>query len=230
MANGNQYDINFFKPHTPFLKEATRLATIGLIIWGVATYGFQILLKVIETPTPEKGYIVYEKVYPKLGNGSASIEEKIDIANVYLNLIGKSIPLRKNAALMGAFTATVNEILPSGSQGYFNAVASKAMTDKTVDVKFIASALGIEGNVALSNVIPYALTDKKALTDASIPGLMEKYLIHNQSVLTDTIFLGFPFHYFYSALFLLTLFVVICLVYCFKIDTIMRKYGLESAN
>ncbi len=228
MANSTMYDINFFKPHTPFLKEATRLVMIGLVIWGVATYGFQILLKVIESPTPEPGYLTYESVYPKIENGTATTEEKVSIANVYLTLIGKSIALRKNEALMNAFTATTYGILPTGLQGKFDSTAIAAATDKTVDIAFIAAALGIKDNVALSNVIPYALSSKKALTDASIPGIMKNYLIHNQSVLTDSIFLGFPFHYFYTALFLLTLFVVICLVYCLKIDALMTEYGMEQ--
>lgn len=229
MDDNTMYDINFFKPHTPFLKEATRLVMIGLIIWAVATYGFQILLKVMETPTPEKGYLVYEKVYPKIKNGTATREEKANIASVYLTLIGKSITLRKNEALMNAFTASVYDILPAGSQSQLDMVVDKVATDKTVDTAFIASLLGIEKNIALSNVIPYALSRRKVHTNDSIPGIMEKNLIHNQSVLTDTIFLGFPFHYFYSALFLLTLFVLICLVYCIKIDTLMKKYGMEQA-
>ena len=47
---------------------------------------------------------------------------------------------------------------------------------------------------------------------ARLPDIMKLYLTHNQSVLTDTKFLGFPFHYFYTAVFLLILF--ICTLYC----------------
>ncbi|MFC2101184.1 DUF4212 domain-containing protein, partial [Bacteroidota bacterium] len=55
-------------------------------------------------------------------------------------------------------------------------------------------------------------------TKTRLPRIMKKYLIHNQSVLTDTKFLGFPFHYFYTAVFLLVLFVFLCWLYCVRID------------
>lgn len=233
MENGTQYDINFFRPHTPFLKEATRLVTIGLTIWFLAVYGFHTLMKIIEKPTPEAGYLVYEKVYPKLTAGTATATEKADIARVYLGLIGKSLDLQKNDALKTAFSATVFSLLSSQEQDMLSAAATKLATDKTIDLSYVAEALNIKDNKPLYDVVPYALIPLTAgaqgMISPEIPGIMDKYLIHNQSVLTDTIFLGFPFHYFYSALFLLTLFVLICLVYCKAIDKVMKKYELEQS-
>ncbi len=227
-----KYDINFFTPHTPFLKEATRLIWIGITIWFLATYGFHILLKVIEKPTPEAGYAVYEKVYPKLTQGTASQDELLGISKVYLALVGKSVALQKSAALKNAFTASMHEALPADQKDQLIAAATEAGKNKGVDVEFIAKALGVEGNAAMKAAIPYALAPidagTKAMTSPEIPAIMDKYLIHNRSVLTDTIVLGFPFHYLYSALFLLTLFVTICLVYCKAIDKVMKKYDLEQ--
>ncbi len=227
-----KYDINFFTPHTPFLKDATRLIWIGMTIWFLATYGFHILLKVIEKPTPEAGYMVYEKVYPKLTQGTASQDEYLGISKVYLSLVGKSVALQKNSALKNAFTATMHEALPTGQKDQLLAAATEAAKNKNVDVGFIAKALGVDNNAAMKAAIPYALTPidagSKAMTSPEIPAIMDKFLIHNQSVLTDTIVLGFPFHYLYSALFLLTLFVLICLVYCKAIDKVMKKYDLEQ--
>lgn len=232
MEVSNKYDINFFTPHTPFLKEATRLIWIGITIWFLATYGFHILLKLIETPTPEAGYITYEKVYPKLSQGTASQEELVDISKVYLSLVGKSVALQKNAALKNAFTSTVFTLLPDSQKDQFLATAKEADSNKKANTEYIAKALSVEGNAAMKAAIPYALAPiaagSVAMTASEIPGLMSKYLIHNQSVLTDTIVLGFPFHYLYSALFLLTLFVTICLVYCKAIDKVMKKYELEQ--
>ncbi|MFH0755847.1 MAG: sodium/substrate symporter small subunit [Bacteroidota bacterium] len=57
---------------------------------------------------------------------------------------------------------------------------------------------------------------------------MDLYLVHNQSVLTDTKLLGFPFHYFYTAVFLLILFVGICWLYCVRTDMFNKKYGIED--
>lgn len=233
MEVSDKYDINFFTPHTPFLKDATKLIWIGITVWFFATYGFQTLLKVIEEPTPEAGYLVYEKVYPKLTQGTATPEELVSIGNVYLGLVGKSIALQKNAALKNAFTATVQAILPADQKDTLTTTASEAATNKKVDTAFIAAALGVSGNEAMKAAIPYALAPidatATAMVNPGIPAIMDKYLIHNQSVLTDTIVLGFPFHYLYTALFLLILFVMICLIYCRAIDKVMKKYDLEQS-
>ncbi len=232
MENGSQYDINFFTPHTPFLKEATRLVTIGIVIWFVAVYGFHILLRVIETPTPEKAYLTYEKIYPKLSQGTATIEEQKEMANIYLGLIGKSVALQKSEALKNAFTASVYSILAGSEKEMLVEATAKLADDKSIDLGYVVTALGIEEDLSRKAVVPYALMPLaggvKGMVSPEIPAIMSKYLIHNQSVLTDTTFLGFPFHYFYSAVFLLALFVIICLVYCKAIDKVMKKYELES--
>ena len=144
MEDSTKYDINFFKPHTPFLKNATRLIRIGLIVWFMATYGFHILLKVIETPTPESGYLIYEKVYPKLNDGSASSDELVDIGNVYLGLVGKSVALQTNVALKKAFTSTVYTLLPANQRNQLLSTAKEVDTNKKVDTGFIEKALGID--------------------------------------------------------------------------------------
>lgn len=232
MENGSQYDINFFTPHTPFLKEATRLVTIGIVVWFVAVYGFHILLRVIETPTPEQDYLTYEKIYPKLSQGTATLEEQQQMANIYLGLIGKSVALQQNDALKNAFTAAVYNILAGSEKEMLIEATGKLATDKKIDLGYVSKALGIENDLSRKAVLPYALMPlaggEKGMVSPEIPAIMSKYLIHNQSVLTDTKFLGFPFHYFYSAVFLLALFVLICLVYCKAIDKVMKKYELES--
>ncbi|MDZ7633356.1 MAG: DUF4212 domain-containing protein [Bacteroidales bacterium] len=68
-----------------------------------------------------------------------------------------------------------------------------------------------------------------SLTDSSferLPALMRLYMTHNQSVLTDTRFLGFPFHYFYTAVFLLVLFVALCIVYNKLVEWRLNKEGI----
>jgi putative solute:sodium symporter small subunit len=233
MDDSKSYNVNFFKPSTPFLRENIRAIVIGLVIWGVATYGFQILLKVIETPTPEASYVAYQQAESKLAQGNASDQEMITAANLYLAMLGKSAALLKNEDLKNAFTSTVYTLLPASEKKALLEAAAKAASDKSVDLGFVNSALGITGNKAMMAVVPYGLTtitpDKMAMTNAALKPVMDKFLIHNQSVLTDTIVLGFPFHYLYTALILLTLFVLICLVYCQVIDRLMKKYGMESS-
>ncbi|PID72454.1 MAG: hypothetical protein CSB34_02245 [Desulfobulbus propionicus] len=229
MGGTTDYSINFFKPRTPFLKENVRIIIIGLTLWGVCVFGFHIFMKIVEKRTPEAGYVTYETVYSKLADGTATRQEKIDMAKVYLGLVGKSIALQKNEPLKGAFTATVYDVLPEGEKAAFKAAADKAATDKAIDTASVVKVLGIEDDVVLKSVIPYALNPVGlGMTAAEIPAIMEKYLIHYQSFLTDSKLFGFPFHYFYSAVFLLTLFNLICLVYCYVIDGVMKKHGMES--
>ena len=232
MDGSKSYNVNFFKPSTPFLRENIRAIVIGLVIWAVATYGFQILLKVIETPTPEPIYVAYKEAAPKLAEGTASPEEKVIIARTYLRLLGKSAALLGNEELKIAFTSTINDLLSEAEKKTLATVAAESAGNPKVNVDFIYTALGITDKPNMKAAVPYALTqispDRQAMVPAGLIPVMDKFFIHNQSVLTDTIVLGFPFHYLYTALFLLTLFVVICLVYCQVIDKLMKKYDLES--
>ena len=61
-----------------------------------------------------------------------------------------------------------------------------------------------------------------------LPQIMDKYLIHNRSFLTDSKFLGFPFHYFYTAVFLLILFVGLCYAYAKQIENLNKRYGIDD--
>jgi hypothetical protein len=76
---------------------------------------------------------------------------------------------------------------------------------------------------SLKKEYPASLTGTSLIR---LPEIMQLYLTHNQSVLTDTKFLGFPFHYFYTAVFLLVLFVVLCIVYNRMIEWRLNKEGI----
>jgi putative solute:sodium symporter small subunit len=67
-----------------------------------------------------------------------------------------------------------------------------------------------------------------AENNQKLSAVMEKYLIHYRSALTDTTVLGFPFHYFYSSVFLLVLFVGLCLLYCVRTDALHRKLQVDD--
>lgn len=234
MSESANYDINFFTPRTPFLKENIRIIVVCLLIWAVFTFGFQIVMRVIEEPTPQPAYTTFEAVYPKLQDGAASLDEKRAIAQVYLALISKTGPRVQNDVLKTAFTAATYQILPPDQREAFQQIASRPGPARDVDLSHIETALGIEGDAVLEALLPFALApitgDAAEMTHPEIPPLMEKYLIHYRSALTDARFLGFPLPYFYSAVFLLVLFNLICLVYCYIIDGVMKKHGMESAT
>ena len=225
MEGTGRYQINFFKPHTAFLRDNVRLIVISVIVWALAVFGFHILMKLVEKPVPEPGYEVYKQVWSKQFNGSQ--DEKIELAKVYLTLTGKYISLRTNTAIQGDFSRLVYDLLPADKKP---ASASTFSQDEQT-VKQIAKLLGIEGTL-LQEAIPFTLGEinKSEALSTDIPQIMDKHLIHNRSFLTDTLIFGFPFHYFYTAVFLKIIFCLICLTYCKFIDRIMKKHGMEAAH
>jgi putative solute:sodium symporter small subunit len=88
--------------------------------------------------------------------------------------------------------------------------------------------LDVRGKIAALEVKSSLMGSFDANSRKIFEEAMELYLIHNRSVLTDTIFLGFPFHYFYTAVFLLILFVGLCWLYCVRTDMFNKKYGIED--
>lgn len=75
----------------------------------------------------------------------------------------------------------------------------------------------------------YSPTDETRYTGFdALPAAMELYLTHNRSGLTDTRFLGFPFHYWYTAQFLLILFIGLCLIYARATDKMNKRLGIED--
>ena len=91
-----------------------------------------------------------------------------------------------------------------------------------------SSILGLQKSDPRTLIVSFSLVSTemelfKAENKDMIPTIMSTYLIHNQSFLTDFKFLGFPFHYFYTAVFLLILFVFLCWLYCYRVDKMNVK-------
>lgn len=218
MSESKDYNSNFFFPNTPFAKENNRLIMMIIVVWAAAVFGFHIWMKAVEKPVPEPAHTSYMAVVDALEAGTATIEQEQAAARVYLTLLGKYIDLRDDVRLQNAFTATVKSIAPAAT---------------TADDA--AQAIGLGDNAIdnlLRTVIPVAMTEA-ALTAVSYSDLrivMDTYLIHNRSFLTDTKFLGFPFHYFYTAVFLMVLFVALCALYCVVADKMMVKHGIETGE
>lgn len=223
MAESKDYNSNFFFPTSAFAKDNNLLIGGIVIVWAIAVFGFHFWMKAIEKEVPEPGHTTYMAAVENLKSGSATVQEKQDVAKVYLMLLGKYLELRNNDVLKKAFTLAATELLPED--------AKTALADGNKEV--VAAALGLNAgkyDKLLINLIPYATTelDQTPTDYAKITPLMDKYLIHYRSFLTDTIFLGFPFHYFYSAVFLLVFFCGVCWFYCFVADRMMIKHNMES--
>ncbi len=235
MSESQMYDFNFFKPKSAFAKANTLLTSSIIVIWALAVFGFQFLLKTIETPVPEKQLITFEQVWPGVMDKTATQDELKGLAATYLNLMGRQISLRANDDFKLLFTATVYDLLPVNEKPAFLALTQKELSELKTMTSGVAASIGLEENNILTQVLPYALipydgtpVDAKVLE--MVPGTMQKYLVHNRSVLTDTQFLGFPFHYFYTSILLLVIFVVLCLVYCRIMDKVAVKHGIEDAE
>ena len=252
------YRISFFKPTTAFSKTNRNLVIVLVLIWAVAIFGFQILLRVMEKPTPESSLLKFEKVWDAknnslkltLNDSTAIIREKQEFASSVLSVLGKSsfYTDKKKPVLNNAFSWVVYDLVPLEEKAAFKTEIAEfekmkknitSLTDskyinakKSIITKIepLLNLKGEEFGINKMNLIPLELRadamemflpeNKKQIHD-----IMKLYLTHNQSVLTDTVFLGFPFHYFYTAIFLLVLFVVLCWVYCFIIDRVHTKMG-----
>ncbi len=59
----NSYHISFFKPTTEQAKANRNMVVWLICVWAVAIFGFQILLRIIEKPTPEAAFITFAEVW-----------------------------------------------------------------------------------------------------------------------------------------------------------------------
>ena len=118
MEEQKDYRVNFFKPTTPFTRTNRNLVITLVLIWAIAVFGFQTLLRILEKPTPEKALITFERVWGNVESGVASTEEKIEFANSVLMVLGKSTLAwkpEKRAVLDNALSWAVYDLMSGDS-------------------------------------------------------------------------------------------------------------------
>lgn len=230
MSNSEQYDVNFFKPLSNHAKANKKLIVTLATIWAIGVFGFQFLLIIFNEPTPEKSYITFQSVYPAvLEDETSTPKMKSDFAISVLHVLGKNIAVKDNhkEILKKSFTWAVANAQPDSMKSvYFNEL-NDDINKLTVETLGLQSA-GFDK--ILTDLIPYSLIklSNESFPEeckTELPGIMELYLVHNQSFLTDFNFLGFPFHYWYTGQFLLILFVILCIVYAKAIDKANVKHN-----
>ncbi|MCD4651625.1 MAG: DUF4212 domain-containing protein [Candidatus Cloacimonetes bacterium] len=248
MNQDKDYRISLFKPTTEFSRINRNLVLTLIVIWAVAIFGFQILLRVMQTPTPEPALQTFQKVWNNVESGIADSTEMVMFTDAVISVLGKSstyTDAKRRPALVNAFSWAIYQLIEDSVRTDFkieikNFEALRKKTESLEDNAYVnakasiiakvAPLLGWEEYSLKARLIPLELKSDDleiftAENEASLPATMELYLTHNRSVLTDTVFLGFPFHYFYTAIFLLVLFVVLCWIYCFAIDRVHTKMG-----
>lgn len=245
----NGYHISFFKPTTERARFNRNLVVWLASIWFIAIFGFQITLKVIEKPTPEPAYTTFESVWDNIKAGDATATELQQFGQSTLSVLAKiAIEPDERAILANAMSWSLYSLIPDSLQNKFVSRITEfetlkaGITDiadeeyvefKNLLSKMLSPRIGLSEFDVRTRILPLELTavNVTALTDETLtrlPSIMAKYLIHNQSVLTDTKFLGFPFHYFYNAVFLLILFVGLCWLYCIRTDKRDIKLGITE--
>jgi len=61
--------ISFFKPTTTLAKKNRNIVIILVSIWFISIFGFQILLKLVEKPSPEKDLAIFERAWAMVKSG-----------------------------------------------------------------------------------------------------------------------------------------------------------------
>ena len=247
-SDSGKYDVNFFKPKSAHARADMKMISIMIIIWAVAVFGFQFLLIGFNKLTPEPAYETFQQVWPSIENSTADATAQQQFSRSVLSVLGKNIVLgaADKAVLQEALCYSVTSLLPADQKAmlstyaadYANLTDGQIIQKEAFDAKtkIVAASIGLKDtgfDKLMIALLPNSLTSENPtlLSDnskAALPGIMKLFLVHNRSFLTDTKFLGFPFHYWYTAQFLLILFVVLCLVYAVLIDKINAKHGFTE--
>jgi putative solute:sodium symporter small subunit len=248
-SSNESYHISFFKPTTERAKHNRNMVIWLVSVWFIAVFGFHIVLRIIEKPVPQPAYEEFTQAWTNIEGGGGTEADFRSLARSSLSVLGKmDISPEANTLLRDAFSWSVFQLVPEAQKAELIRMirdfktTAESITDledqgyleqkRELSVE-VGSMLNLPEYDVRRKIIPFGLEAEDgeqlgAETRAVLPVTMGKYLIHYRSVLTDIRFLGFPFHYFYSAVFLLILFVGLCWIYCIRTDAMNRK--LEIAE
>lgn len=254
MESNDQYNFSIFSPRNLHGRKNRNVIFTMLAIWAVAVFGFQFLLRAIEKPTPEKALTLFESEWSDLSGGNEEQVDYHAILNSLLMVKGKNtVKLQDQKLLSAAISSVTLGMVPDSLKPMviekvaglevMHADIADLNGEQYMELKFRIQEVSANlikilepftgyGTATLEASILGASLEKDypaSLMEPSLsrlPDLMKLYLTHNQSVLTDTKFLGFPFHYFYTAVFLLILFVSLCIIYNKLIEWRLNKQGI----
>lgn len=254
MDSADQYNFSLFKPRNFHGKKNRNVILTLLVIWVTAVFGFQLLLRIIEKPVPEKALTDFRAVWPDHKAFKPGDEEYRILLQSLVQVRGKNTVKPEAQKVISAGISTVVFTMVPDSTGSLIKTGIRQMVELKgrlavlrgqeyldtksglLTVKNNLSALtseytgfregSLESSILLNSISedhPESLSDEMF---SGLPGIMELYLLHNQSFLTDATFLGFPFHYFYTAVFLLILFIILCIVYNILVERRLRTEGI----
>ncbi len=237
------YKISFFRPTTQRALVNRNLTIKLFLLWAVAIFGFQVLLKIVEKPVQEEALLRFTPAWENVLAGEA-IEQDYKIAGQSMvQAMGKITMSPDNyASLRDGVGWMLHEVCSDEVFAVIqqdvqtvNALREQITTLQDSDyqaakeavIARAAPALGIDQGSLLAQLLSIGLSnDMAGISDENkqrIPEIMQLHMTHNRSFLTDTIFLGFPFHYFYNAVLLLVFFIGLCWYYCYRIDRLHAR-------
>lgn len=256
MNSSENYNFSLFNPRNLHGRKNRNVILTMLLIWVVAVFGFQFLLRAVQKSTPEKALTLFESTWPAMLEGENT---RVDYPTFLRSLVlvkGKSTVIPEHQIILSnaISRATYNAVPDSAEtiikRGIAETGSLKQQLVNTsekeyIDIKTRIGELNrdlvlvcqpytafvpgtLEADVftsSLKETCPESFHDSAYMR---LPEIMQLYLTHNQSVLTDTPFLGFPFHYFYTAVLLLVLFIVLCIVYNLLIEWRLNKEGISE--
>lgn len=254
MESTDQYNFSIFAPRNRHGRKNRNVIFTMLAIWAVAVFGFQILLRVIEKPVPEPALGQFEEQWALIVSGNEADADYGALLNSLVMVRGKlTITEADKLLLSDAITASVSRMVPdsvrqtvivgigglSRMHEEIKALKGQEYLDLKALIRDSGSAItealkpftgygtgSLEGPILVASLREEWSASFTGPDMSRLPEVMKLYLTHNRSVLTDTPFLGFPFHYFYTAFFLLILFVVLCIVYNRLIEWRLNKEGI----
>lgn len=218
--NDDLYEINFFKSSSAIARENSRIIILFITIWALAVFGFQFLLMATNKLTPEESLLQFQEVWPKVQSEEATLKEQTVLSKSILMMLGKNIALSEveKAVLKESLSLTLAKMAPGQEIDASSAAEILQLQSKGYDQLMI-------------ELLPYSLVELETSEyPEGLAGVMEKFGTHPRGPLTDFTFLGFPFHYWYTAQFLLILFVLLCLLYAVKIEKIYKKHDFVEEN
>ncbi len=254
MKSFEEYNFSIFRPRNLHGRKNRNVIMTMLLIWAVSVFGFQFLLRSVEKPTPEKSLITFMELWPSVRSGSVTPNSHNSFLSTLVLARGKNtLKSDEQKIISDAITCFTYSILPDSAGRALGGIVStisdlrsslaslkgeqylevkkkisehySAITDATVKYT------GFTRGSLESSIFVYSLQTSYPLSmsDASfdrLEDIMKLYMTHNQSFLTDSKVIGFPFHYFYTAVFLLILFVILCIVYNLLVEWRLKKEGV----
>lgn len=254
MESTDKYNFSIFRPRNKHGRKNRNVILTMLTIWAVAVFGFQTLLRISEKPTAEPALNVFESSWSALREGNEKEADATGLLKSIVQVTGKTTVTPGDLkTLKSAITALTYKLVPDSTRNELSRMAAEANVlraqlaslkgadylAQSVRIKGIYDTMsgmveeftGLKKESLESALLVHGITSdySAGLDDPSLirlPEIMKLYLTHNQSIFTDAKFLGFPFHYFYTGVLLLILFIFLCITYNMLIEWRLKKEGI----